>query len=162
MLRTFEDRMQREGSPALLAKEVFDAVAAGLGERRLRPRRPRQEARGRGGVMELFMKDLRHAARSLARSPGFTVASVVSLALGIGAAAAIFSLINALLLKKMPVSNPDELIAVYATRSTDPFPLQISFPNFRDLSVSDRFQALVGFQDSSMSLQLPGGEPELV
>jgi predicted permease len=162
MLRTFEDRMRREPSPALLAKEVFDAVATGLRERRIRSHGPRQEARGRGGTVELFTKDLRHAARSLARSPGFTVVAVLSLALGIGAAAAIFSLVNALLLKKLPVPNPDELVAIYSTRSTDPFPRQLSYPNYRDLWECDRFQSVVGFQDSSMSLQPPGGDPELV
>ncbi len=108
------------------------------------------------------MKDLRHAARSLARSPGFTAVAALSLALGIGAAAAIFSLVNALLLKKLPVSNPDELVAIFSTRSTDPFPRQLSYPNFRDLWECDRFESVVGFQDSSMSLQLPGGDAELV
>ncbi len=108
------------------------------------------------------MKDLRYAARSLARSPGFTAVAAISLALGIGAAAAIFSLVNALLLKEMPVPNPDELVAIYSTRSTDPFPRQLSYPNFRDLWECDRFQSVVGFQDSSMSLSLPGGDAELV
>ena len=108
------------------------------------------------------MKDLRHAARSLARSPGFTAVAAFSLALGIGAAAAIFSLVNALLLKKMPVPNPDELVAIYSTRSTDPFPRQLSYPNFRDLRECDRFQSVVGFQDSAMSLHLPGADAELV
>jgi hypothetical protein len=158
MLRTFEDRMRREGSPALLAKEVFDAVATGLRERQARLRRAgrsRGEARSTGGTVELFLKDVRHAARSLAWTPGFTVVAALSLALGIGAAAAIFSLVNALLLKKLPVPNPNELVAIYATRSNDPFPRQLSYPNFRDLWKCDRFQSEVGFQDSSMSLQLP-------
>jgi hypothetical protein len=78
MLRTFEDRMRREGTPTLLAKEVFDAVATGLRERRLRSHGPRQEARGRGGTVELFTKG--PAPRgALSLDPGFTVVAVLSL-----------------------------------------------------------------------------------
>ena len=55
---------------------------------------------------------LRHALRSLLRTPGFTAVAVLSLALGIGANTAIFSLIDAVMLRALPVSEPDELALV--------------------------------------------------
>jgi len=57
----------------------------------------------------LPMNDLRHAFRQLQKYPGFTAVAVLSLALGIGAATAVFSLINAILLRSLPVPNPHEL-----------------------------------------------------
>jgi predicted permease len=61
-----------------------------------------------------MMHDLRYACRALVRSPGFTAVAVVTLALGIGATTAIFNLFDAVLLKSLPVSNPDELFIVPA------------------------------------------------
>ena len=60
--------------------------------------------------MEHFLQDLRFGARLLARSPVFTLVAVLSLALGIGANSAIFSVINAVVLRPLPVESPDELL----------------------------------------------------
>src|SRR5215216_5020116 len=57
-----------------------------------------------------MLSDLRFAVRQLAKSPGFAAVAIVSLALGIGANTAIFSLVNDFLLRSLPVKNPEELV----------------------------------------------------
>lgn len=65
--------------------------------------------------MRDFEHDLQYGAQLLARSPGFTLAAVLSLALGIGANSSIFSVLNAALLTPLPAAEPDRLIAVYTS-----------------------------------------------
>lgn len=62
--------------------------------------------------MESVVKDLRIAARAVARRPWFSFAVISSLALGIGANVAVFSLLDALLLRRLPVARPSELVRV--------------------------------------------------
>ena len=64
-------------------------------------------------VITDFTQDLRYAARSLRRTPGFTLAAVVTLALGIGANSAIFTLLDAVMFKPLPLPNADELVTLY-------------------------------------------------
>jgi len=62
--------------------------------------------------MRDVLQDLRYAARSLRRTPAFTVAAVITLALGIGANSAIFTLLDAVMLKPLALPNADELVTV--------------------------------------------------
>jgi putative ABC transport system permease protein len=74
-------------------------------------RRPRPERRPRGSVMQDVIRDLRYGARRLVKQPGFTLAAVLTLALGIGANTAMFSLADATLLRPVNVAQPDRLVS---------------------------------------------------
>lgn len=60
-----------------------------------------------------FLQDVRYAVRGIRRAPGFAVAAILTLALGIGAATAIFSVADALLLRRLPYPNSDRLVVVF-------------------------------------------------
>jgi predicted permease len=97
----------------------------------------------RGRWLDDFGKDLIYALRTLRRSPTFAAVAVLSLALGIGANAAIFALVNAVMLGSLPVRDPDRLVQITRTRP-DGRPAQVSYPifeSFRDhiTSISDAF-----------------------
>jgi len=103
--------------------------------------------------METLFQDIRYGLRMLRKSPGFTAVAVVTLALGIGANTAIFSLINALLLKMLPVKNPAELVVigdpaeVYARSNGTPEVAYFSYPLYRALR--DNTSAFSGMLVSS-------------
>ena len=64
--------------------------------------------------MSSIISDLRHGVRLLLRSPGFSIVAIATLALGIGANTAIFSTVDALLIRALPYTNPDRIVMMLA------------------------------------------------
>src|SRR5262249_61337179 len=87
-------------------------------------------------VLESLVGDVRFALRWLIRSPGFTSVAVASLAIGIGFNTALFAVVDALLLRPLPVARPDQLVDVYTSaagsRDADRFGTS-SYPDYLDL-----------------------------
>ena len=82
--------------------------------------------------MNTLWQDLRYAVRTFVKAPGFTIIAVLSVALGIAANTTIFTLVNAVLFKPMPVPHPERLVALYTTEPNSRYPGQFSYPDYRD------------------------------
>ncbi|HVS12483.1 MAG TPA: ABC transporter permease [Thermoanaerobaculia bacterium] len=113
--------------------------------------------------MDLSRQDLRHALRSLLRRPGFLVVTLLTLAIGVGANTAIFSVVDAVLLRPLPYEDPSSLIQVLRVRSDRPgWVGNMSQPDLHDLAEqASSLERLEGFQTTSLTLS--GGEaPEVI
>ncbi len=102
--------------------------------------------------MGTLIQDLKFGLRMLARNPGFTAVAVITLALGIGANTAIFTVVNSVLLDPLPYWQPDRLAALYS-RTTDFSKSSISYPNFLDWVHDSRsFSALAAYRADDFNL----------
>src|SRR5579863_6619794 len=109
------------------------------------------------------MTDLRYAFRTLARNPGFSVAALLVLALGIGANSAIFTVVQAVLLAPLPYQSPDELVRLYERNVIGENAFNVvSGPNFYDWKRDAKsFAQMSAYGDSSVSFSpTDGGLPE--
>lgn len=112
--------------------------------------------------MKGFLDDLRYGLRGLTKNRGFALAAVLSLAFGIGANTTIFTLLNAILLRPLPVRDPAHLAAVFHTDPRIPGRLLCSYPNYRDYRDHNTvFSALLLY--SVLTVNLTGrGDPQLL
>jgi predicted permease len=111
-----------------------------------------------GQTLETIWQDLRYSARMLRKNPTFTLIAVITLALGIGANTAIFSLLDALLLKPLPVKQPEQLVVVNAQVPGPARPAysSYSYPVFREMREKNTaFSAM--FARSGLQMSLSGG-----
>ena len=111
--------------------------------------------------MMSFWQDVRYGLRVLGKNPGFTAIAVLTLALGIGANTALFSVVNGVLLNPLPFPNPDQLLAAYSKTGTFQ-ESSISYPNFLDWQKDNHsFAALSAFRSDDYNM-VGAGEPERV
>ena len=152
-----------------LAERVDELVAGGMSEedarreaRRLFGNPAVQRERTRDVDLMVWVEsigsDLRYTLRSLRGSPGFALAAVLSLALGIGANTAIFSLVDAVLLRSLPVSRPEELVQVAMGGGQDHFTNPL-WEEIRDRQ--DAFSSVMAFSSERFELSR-GGESRRV
>src|SRR5271156_6654628 len=92
--------------------------------------------------MDTLVTDLRHSLRALRKSPGFTIIVMLTLALGIGANTAIFSVVNGVLLRPLPYENPNQIVTVYWKTQEEP-KVSFSYPDFLDCQKQTRAFALM-------------------
>ncbi len=105
-----------------------------------------------GGMLETLWQDVRFGARMLIKRPGFTIISVLTLGLGIGANTAIFSLINATLLRQLPVAEPESLVYVFSGNPGNPYNTA-SYPDYAEFRTHNQvFSGLAASGTISVSM----------
>lgn len=174
-LRTLWNRDAADRDTADEVQDFLDRATADHAARGLSPEQARRAARlelgnvtavreqvrdaGWEAVVETFVADLRFGARRLARAPGFTAVTVLTLALGIGATTAIYSAVDPVLFEPLPYPGAGRILAItdYGTGGT---PLDVTFGTYRELAQRSRsFAALAVFKPWLPTLTGPA-EPE--
>src|ERR1041385_5543738 len=114
--------------------------------------------------MQTLLQDLRYGLRMLAKNPGFTAIAVLALALGIGANTAVFSVVNAVLLRPLPIKEPNRLVWIWGDRIRQQGNGRgsISPPDFLDFRQQNQvFERITAFQNFPFNLT-GTGEPERI
>jgi putative ABC transport system permease protein len=107
-------------------------------------------------LIESILADLRYAARQLRRNPGFATVAILTLALGIGATTAIYSLVQAVLLRSLPYGHAEQLVYIYTPNAHIPVPAEVMTPtnaDFRDIRQSNHsFTDMTQFRQADFNL----------
>lgn len=155
-----------------LEQQTADYIASGMSpdEARRRARldfggldqiKERVHAAHRGYLLETFLQDIRYGLRMLRKSPGFTAVAIITLALGIGANTAIFSVVDAVLLRSLPYPNANRLV-ILSEELPRAGGLNVSLPDFLDWRAQNRsFDEMAAFAPNSFTLT-GAGEPTSV
>ncbi|PYX99540.1 MAG: ABC transporter permease, partial [Acidobacteria bacterium] len=114
-----------------------------------------------GASLEAFWQDLRYGARMLAKSPGFALIAILTLALGIGANTAIFSVVNGVLLNPLPYPHPEQIVSLF-TEMPNFKNGSISYPNFEDWRRMNRsFSSIAAYRSTGFNLSGHGEREHL-
>jgi putative ABC transport system permease protein len=154
-----------------LDQQIADYVAAGMtpeeASRRARLEfggldQAKEECRdvGASHFFEILIQDLRYGLRLLARSPGFAVVALLTLALGIGLNTSIFSVVDGLFLRSLPAENPDQLVWMYGMRQGQI--VSASYPDYLDLCRQDVVFSGIIAVSRRVALLNTGGEIEII
>ncbi|MGH9410899.1 MAG: ABC transporter permease, partial [Vicinamibacterales bacterium] len=110
--------------------------------------------------MSATIEDLRYSFRALIRTPLFSAAVVLTLAVGIGANVAVFSVVDALMLRSLPYARPEQLTAVAYRSAADTGPAAVPSPAFVAWKESSRtMQSMAAYSTGEMGWLLPDGQP---
>jgi hypothetical protein len=102
-------------------------------------------------MIDVLRHDLRYALRSLRQRPGFTALTVLTLALGIGATSAIFSVVNGVLLRPLPYDRPEDVVMIHTRLEGNPRG-ELSLPEYWDLREQTRsFTRVAAFSNGSLT-----------
>jgi predicted permease len=158
-LELLQEDFERQGLPSDQARLAARRAFGGAEQMKER----RRDTRGIP-AFDRLAQDVRYALRALRRHPGFAAVSVLIMALGIGANSAIFSVVDALMLRQLPVDRPGDLV-VFASHGDGPMPnTAFSYPLYQDFRAAGRsFSGMAisaGTQRRLMSVASPTAQPE--
>lgn len=164
MCELFRARLERAGGTlgrvALLGRMTVDTAINAVALRRAgAARTTTDEGRGDMGTgmgMGTLVHDVRYALRHLVRAPLFSLSAVALLAIGIGANVAVFTLVDALLLRPPPYGDPDRVVSVYQD-SDEGGPGTNAFPAYRDMAASPVFSSVAATTPATVSLEAADG-----
>jgi putative ABC transport system permease protein len=156
-----EMRARRNHETGMTREQASDAARRQFGN----PSWWKEDIRGMWsmGAVESVAQDVRYAVRSLSKTPSFAAAVILVLALGIGSTTAVFSMVNAVLLRSLPFNNPDELVMLWGNVQRQRIERRgASYPDYQDWKSQSRsFQGMAAFRDGSFTLATTGAAEQV-